>query len=57
MISNNLITNSYIDSWMKANIEMGVNHRRASSDNAYNRKSVERDEGLEGKEEIARLER
>ena len=42
---------------MKANIEMGVNHRRASSDNAYNRKSVERDEGLEGKEEIARLER
>jgi hypothetical protein len=42
---------------MKAYMEMSVNHRRASSDNAYNRKSVERDEAFERKEDVARLDR
>lgn len=38
-------------------MESGINHRRASSDNAYNRKSIEKDEYLEMKEEIVRLDR
>lgn len=38
-------------------MEISLNHRRASSDNAYNRKSIDRDEAFERKEDIARLDR